>query len=114
MKISDYTAAIKARTGTGTSYAAAKKLGVDEDTFRGWEKGRRFPDAFGCLKIAQALDMPLEQVIADIERQREQDETKRQHWENLARKFAASVLIRRIASALERLGFARFPGLAPS
>jgi transcriptional regulator with XRE-family HTH domain len=93
MKCADYMARIKAGTATGTTYAAAKKLGVNDQTARNWTSGRSLPDAYGCLRIAEALNLPLEQVVADIEREREKDEARRKDWETLARKYAASVLI---------------------
>lgn len=92
MKIIDYMTAIKARTPTGTTYAAAKLLKVNEQTARNWTTGKSLPDAYGCVRIAQVLDLPPMQVIADIEAEREAGTEKGRRWQDLARKFASSAL----------------------
>jgi transcriptional regulator with XRE-family HTH domain len=93
MKTAEYITAVQAKTTTGSLYAAAKLLNLSEQAVANYASGKRLPDAFGCLRIAQALDLPLEQVLADVESEREKDETKRKQWIHISRKFAASVLI---------------------
>ena len=90
MKIIDYVTALRARTGTGSVYAAAKMLGVNEQTVRDWATGRRTPDADGCYRIAEALDVQLAEVIAAAEEERTKDEKKKAIWRERAKKAASS------------------------
>jgi hypothetical protein len=92
MKCNDYMEAVRLKTRSGSIYAAAKLLQLDEQTVRDWAKGRRLPDAFGCVRIAEVLDLPPMQVIADIEAEREGDTPKAARWRDLGKKFASSVL----------------------
>lgn len=93
MKCADYMAAIAAKTPSGTVYATAKLLGINEQTARNWATGKSLPDAWGCVKIAETLDLPPELVIAEIEAQRTRDPAKAERWKALAGKFTSSALI---------------------
>lgn len=93
MTTKEYLDAIRALTATGSVYAAAQLLGIEEQTVRNWATGTRYPDAFGCMKLAEALDLPIEQVLADVNAEKEKDPERRAYWEGLARKFAACVVM---------------------
>lgn len=93
MRTVDYLDRVKALTPTGSVYAAAALLGLPEGTVRNWALGNNKPDALACAKIAELLDMPIEQVLADVELEREKDPARRAYWEGLARKFAACVVM---------------------
>lgn len=93
MRTVDYLKRIRELTPTGSVYAAAQLLGLPEGTVRAWHLEQRGPDALACVKIAELLDLPIEQVLADIQLEREKDPDRRAYWEGLARKFAACVAI---------------------
>lgn len=90
MKTADYLQELKTRTRSGSLYAAAKLIGMPETTVRTWQRGRSLPDALGCLRIAEALDLPWEIVLTDIEAEREKDPERRAVWEELRKKLKCS------------------------
>lgn len=90
MKTADYLQELKTKTRSGSLYAAAKLIGMPETTVRTWQRGRSLPDALGCLKIAEALDLPWEIVLTDIEAEREKDPERRAVWEELRKKLKCS------------------------
>lgn len=77
---------IRKLTETGTLYAVAKKIGLPLSTVQRWDKGKGFPDAYGCLKIAEVLAIPLETVIATVEAERTKDIDQRDAWNDLLKK----------------------------
>jgi len=79
-------AQIRAITKTGTVYAAAKKLELSLSAVQRYANGKALPDAYGCLRIAEVLAIPLEQVIATVEAERTTDPDQREAWKALARK----------------------------
>lgn len=93
MRTSDYLQRVRDLTPTGSVYAAAALLGLPEGTVRSWHLANSTPDALACAKIAELLDLPMEQVIADVELEREKNPERRAYWEALARKFAACVVM---------------------
>lgn len=93
MKTMEYVDAVRAITATGSVYAAAKLLEMSEDTVRNYALGRSYPDPYACARIAEVLDLPLEQVIADVNAEKESDPGRRAYWVELARKFAACVVM---------------------
>lgn len=52
-----------------TDYAVAKRSGVSKSTFSDWKSGRCCPKSDKLLKIAAALDIPIE-VLLDEETQK--------------------------------------------
>lgn len=79
--------AAKAATESGTDYKLAKSLGIPDQRISDYYKGRRVPDEFACLKIAEALEMPLAEVIALVKAEAEKDETRREAWRNYLKKL---------------------------
>lgn len=92
MKTLDYLEELKAVAPRPSVYAVAQLLGLKEDTVRSWHLGRAHPDAYACSLIAEALDRPIEQVLADVQADKETDPTRKRYWEGLARKYAACVV----------------------
>ena len=74
-------------------YAVAGVLDLPEGTVRNWYLGVSFPDDYAVARIAEALDQPIEGVLATVNLAREKDPAKKAYWEGLARKFAACVAI---------------------
>jgi len=91
MTVVEYIDALKAMTPSGTVYAVAKLLGMPDQTIRNYATGKALPDTYGCVKIAEALNVDPMKVIADVEAEREKDEVKKGRWLDLARKFACWV-----------------------
>lgn len=90
MKTTDYIEALKPLAKSRSIYAVAQLLEMRDDTVRHYAKGRRFFDAYACFKVAELLDIPATQVIADVEAERETDEKRRVYWRELARKLAGA------------------------
>jgi hypothetical protein len=93
MRTIDYLNQVRALTPTRSVYAAAALLGLPEGTVRNWHLANSYPDALACAKIAELLDVPLERVLADVELEREKNPERRAYWEQLARKFAACLVM---------------------
>ncbi len=50
--------------GYGSTYDMALALQVREPTLNRWLNGRRIPSAPSCIKLAQATDTPVQDVMA--------------------------------------------------
>jgi len=92
MKTTDYINALRPLAKTTSIYAVAALLGINEQTVRNWNDGKAHPDEYGCARIAEALDVPIEQVLADVQAERETNPERREYWQSLARKYAACVV----------------------
>lgn len=87
--------AVKQREGIETDYGLAKTLDLPTQRISDYYKGRRTPDEFACLQIAQALGKPLAEVIAAVKIDTEKDEKRRSAWEKYYKQLggvAASVI----------------------
>ena len=91
MNSEKYMDKLRPLTGTGTMYAVAKLMGVSNEAVQGYVRGTRKLDSYACLRVAELLNLPLEQVIADIEATREKDPERRKAWQNLSKKFLGLV-----------------------
>ncbi|MGE5470592.1 MAG: hypothetical protein ACM3X0_07345 [Bacteroidota bacterium] len=84
----------KNAVGVKTDYALAKKLDLPRARICDYYKGKRAPDEFACLKIAEALGQPLDTIIARVKAATEKDEKRREAWENYMKRLggiAASI-----------------------
>jgi hypothetical protein len=70
----------KAATGSATDYALAKSLAIPNARVCDYYKGRRIPDEFACLQIAQATGRSFEEVTALVKVEAEKNETRREAW----------------------------------
>lgn len=96
MKIEKLLDATKAALSIETDGELARNLGVSKQAISDYYNGKRAPDDFACLKIAQALGKPLDSVIATVKAASEKDETRRAVWEDYMKRLggiAASVLV---------------------
>lgn len=93
MDAKQYLLEVRALTKSKSIYAAAKLLRLPQQTVRNWHLGPSLPDALGCLRIAEVLDLPWELVMADIEAEREKNPERRRIWEELAKKLKCSVQV---------------------
>lgn len=79
--------AAKAATGSETAYRLAKCLDLPQQRISDYYKGERVPDEFACLKIAKAVGMPLDAVIATVKAEAEKDEKRREEWRDYLKKL---------------------------
>jgi len=93
MNTADYMARLRELAARPTVYAVAQLLDLPEQTVRNYAKGKSCPDTFGCVRIAELLDLDPMQVIADVEAEREKDEGRRARWRELSRKLGGSALV---------------------
>lgn len=95
--------AAKAATSAESDYRLAKNLGITQARVSAYYAGKETPNEFACLKIAEALDMPLAQVIATVKAEAEKDEKRREAWKDYLKKLggiAASVFVPLCASVI--------------
>jgi len=91
----------RVRAKSGCSWwALPKVLGVSESTVKNWKRGRTIVDRRYAPRIAALLDEPAEYVLACLEAERESDPAVRRVLERIAAKFAASILLPAILTAL--------------
>jgi len=76
----DYLAELKRKTGSRSDGATGLLLGWTRPATTNYKHNRRAFDNFTCLIVAQTLQIPIIQVIADMEIQRTDDPTRRRHW----------------------------------
>lgn len=76
----DYLDDLRAKTGTRSDGAAGFTLGWKRPATSHYRNLRHAFDNYTCLKVAQALNVPVIQVIADMELQRETTPEKREPW----------------------------------
>lgn len=98
MKTSDYIEALRPLTPTGSMYAIAKLLDVTEQAVHGYAHGKRQFDSYAAFRVAELLNLPPAQVLADAESEREKDSKRRVYWEDMARKLAGSTAVFLIAT----------------
>lgn len=91
MNSADYIELLKKQTKTGSIYAVAKLLELNDTTVRHYAKGRREFDTYAALRVAELLNIEPMQVIADVEAAREKDESRRRYWKELAKKSAGLI-----------------------
>lgn len=75
-----YLEQVRALTATRSDYAIAKLLGLSENAVSHYLHGRRIMDNYACLRVATLLQLPLQEVIAAAEYDRERNEAKRNVW----------------------------------
>ena len=75
-----YLAEIKAKTGSPSDGAAGLALGWSRPATTAYKHNRSAFDNHTCLRVARTLNIPLIQVIADMELQRERDPERRADW----------------------------------
>ena len=70
MKTSEYLDQVKSRHALTSDYQLAKRLQVPTQTVSNWRSGTSNPNTFLCFRLAELLDLPAHQVVADIELER--------------------------------------------
>jgi len=72
--------ATKAAKGVTSDYALAKALSISTQRISDYYKSSRVPDEFACLQIAEALERPLDEILAAVRIEAEKDENRREVW----------------------------------
>lgn len=75
-----YLAEIRIKTGAKSDGAAGLALGWTRASTSHYKHNTSAFDNYTCLRVAQLLNIPFIQVLADMELQRERDPVKRAAW----------------------------------
>lgn len=95
-KLTELLNQVKTATNATSNNELAAKLGTAKQRVSEYYKGKTTPDKYVCMKIAQALDKPLAEVICAVELDAEKDETRREAWREYFKRiggYAASLLM---------------------
>ena len=71
---------VKVRKDVQTDYALAKELSLHRGLISDYYSGKRTPNEFACLQIAEALGRCYEEIQAIVRIEAEKDETRREAW----------------------------------
>lgn len=96
MKLSELLNETKLALGIKTDGELARELGVSKQAVSCYYNAQRAPDDFACLKIAQALGKPLDEIIATVRASTEKDIKRRLAWESYMKRLgglAASIFV---------------------
>jgi transcriptional regulator with XRE-family HTH domain len=84
MKASEYIDEVKRSNGLDTDYKVAKLLGCRQQKISNWREGQTM-DNETARQIAEILRIPVWQVIADMEAERQKDPAKKKAWKMLSK-----------------------------
>ncbi|MDR1934968.1 MAG: helix-turn-helix transcriptional regulator [Candidatus Accumulibacter sp.] len=87
---------VKTLTGAQTDYALAKALNLHRGLISDYYAGKRTPNEFACLQIAEALGKSYEEIQTIVRIEAERDEGRKRAWQNYYARishYAASIFI---------------------
>ncbi|WP_330109946.1 hypothetical protein [Methylophaga thalassica] len=84
MKSYEYIEEVKRANGLDTDYKVAKLLGCGQNKITQYRAGQTM-DNETARQIAEILDIPVWQIIADMESERQKDPSKKKAWKMLAK-----------------------------
>jgi hypothetical protein len=84
MNAIEYVEKIKEINNLDTDYSVAKLLNCKQQKVSNWRDGGTM-DNEAARQVAQILNIPVWQVIADMEAQRQKDPSKKKAWKMLAK-----------------------------
>jgi len=93
MDISKVLDDAKAELGIDSDYKLAKYLEISNGYIAEWRRGKRIPDAYACMRLADALKIDPIQLLAQIEAETEKNEARRNYWRALSQKVGAGVTV---------------------
>lgn len=85
MRTTEYIDRLRTRTETRSDYAVAKLLGVAPEQVHYYAKKGRTMDNTTAAKTAELLNVPVLQVIADMEIERHKNADRATYWTRLRR-----------------------------
>lgn len=91
---------VKSRQSIPSDYKLAAFLGVVPGAVKHWRHGRSLPDARVASRIAAALQLDPDVLVAELEAQRAQTEETRNQWQRIAERLQASGTLHAVALAL--------------
>lgn len=68
------------KSGVTTRYGLAKALELPTQRISDYYAGKRKPDEFACMKIAEKIEQPLADVLYAVALDSENDETRLEAW----------------------------------
>lgn len=77
----------KIKEGIKSDYGLAKVLGINPARICDYMAGRRTPDAYTAVKMAEILKIHPLLLLAEFEAETEKDETRRNFWVNFAQRI---------------------------
>lgn len=80
MKPSEYLDKCKIALKITSDYGLGKALKVSDARISDYYKGKAWPNAYACGRIAEALGIDPWEVLADIEAQSEKNAERRKFW----------------------------------
>lgn len=92
MKIRERLLECKVKLGIKSDYALAKALGINRGTLSGYMTGKRIPDAFAAIKMAEILKVHPLLLLAEFEAESEKNEEKRNFWLNFGRRIKTGAM----------------------
>lgn len=94
MKPTDYFDAAKARLNITSDYELAKRLGLHNGNLADMRKDKRAVPLDVAYKLAITLELDPALVVADLESQREKNESRRAFWSGfISHARAAAVML---------------------
>lgn len=83
----EYLDAAKAKLLVSSDNQLANALEISRQAVSQYRSNVRAFDNFTCMKIAEVTGIPLDQIIFDMELQREPSEKRREAWENYMKRL---------------------------
>lgn len=109
MKPSDYLDLAQKKVGVRSDNALGVKLKWGRSKINNYRHNRQMMDNEAARQIAEVLDIPVWQVVADMEAQRAKDDVTRRKWLELAKSTSVAGAI---ALSLNVLPFAGNPAIS--
>lgn len=82
----------KIKEGIQSDYGLAKRLGINPARICDYMAGRRTPDAYTAIKMAEILKVHPLLLLAEFEAETAKDETRRNFWINFAQRIKSGAV----------------------
>jgi transcriptional regulator with XRE-family HTH domain len=82
----------KVKLGIKSDYALAKALGINRGSMTGYMTGKRQPDAYMAVKMAEVLGVHPMLLLAEFEAETEKNPDKRAFWENFGQRIKSGLV----------------------
>lgn len=92
MKVRERLLECKVRLGIKSDYALAKALGIDRAALSHYMAGKRTPDAFTDVKMAEILKVHPMLLLAEFEAETAKTAERKAFWTNFGRRIKTGAL----------------------